>query len=483
MIQRHLQGFERGPRIAGIVSAIAVGVMAVASPALAQSAAQLAFRNAVKGPPPGWTGPVFQLSRNYPASVAGDCKECTWLTLDVNFSPKFPPPAENTFVSGKWAEYLQRILDYVKQGQDPQFGNTPGFQINVGGKTRWFNVPWMAYDPTVGREFVHGTTNERTAHLRDLMHPPRTNVHEQRPPVGVHGLPSVTASCVKDYPAGFETWAVGYYNDWGGMAIGKAIPKTGKPQVVDYMGTPMPAGLPFPQGTVVVKFLTTTAPPDCVPYLKGSPEWQIDRHVLNPQTKKYACERAVQISRIVQVDVAVSDSRSPTGWVYGTYAYSAEQPGSTFWDRLLPLGVQFGSDPWTFPAVPKSESIPAQESILNPAVNIYEHFGCNNRLAGPVDNSQSSCMSCHGSAFAAPKGALSVMGVNVPPSFGFAGMCTQYSIANAGYFANIVAPQKFSTGTFPDAIPLDTSLQLEVAFQQYGQFNTAKAPAACTLGK
>jgi hypothetical protein len=27
----------------------------------------------------------------------------------------------------------------------------------VAGKTRWFNVPWMAYDPTVGREFVHGT--------------------------------------------------------------------------------------------------------------------------------------------------------------------------------------------------------------------------------------------------------------------------------------------------------------------------------------
>ena len=54
---------------------------------------------------------------------------------------------------------------------------------------------------------------------------------------------------------------------------------------------------------------------------------------------------------------------------------------------------------------------------------------------------------------------------------------------NAAYFDNIIAPQKFASGTFPDALPLDTSLQLEVAFQQYGQFNTFKAPAACTLGK
>ena len=219
----------------------------------------------------------------------------------------------------------------------------------------------------------------------------------------------MTQACKDKYPAGFETWAVGYYNEWGGVAFGKAIPKSGQPQTADYMGTQMPAGLPFPPGTVVVKFLTTNAPPDCVPYLKGSPEWQIDRHVLNEATQKYTCTRAVQISRIVQVDVAVTDARSPTGWVYGTYAYDAGQSGTTFWDHLLPLGIQFGSDPWTFPAVPKAESVPAQQSVLNPGVKIYEHFGCNNRLAGPVDNSQSSCMSCHGSAFAAPKGAVSNM--------------------------------------------------------------------------
>jgi hypothetical protein len=453
-----------------------------AMPALAQSAAGPAFQSTVKGPPPGWTGPVFKLSHDYPATVPSECPECTWLKVNVNFRPKFPPPDGNPWTSGNWEEYLKRILEYVKQGQDPQLDNKVGFQINVGGKTRWFNVPWMAYDPTAGREFVHGTTNERTAHLDDLIDPVTKKQKTAQVPHAANYLAGMSQSCKDQFPAGFETWAVGFYNEWGGVAFGKAIPKTGVPQVVDYLGSSMPAGLPFSQGTVVVKFLTTSAPPDCVPYLKGSPEWQIDRHVLDTQKNKYLCERKVQISRIVQVDVAVTDSRSPTGWVYGTYAYSADQPGTTFWDHLLPLGIQFGSDPWTFPAVPQAESIPAQQSVLNPGVNIYQHFGCNNRLAGPVDNSQSSCMSCHNSAFAAQKGAVSNMGVNVPPSFGFTGMCTQYSVANAAYFNNIIAPQKYTGGNFPDAISLDTSLQLEVAFQQYGQFNTYKKPAACTLG-
>jgi hypothetical protein len=483
---------QRFSSIAALIAAAGFGALASA-PALAQSAAGHAFQNTVKGPPPGWTGPVFKLSRDYPATVPSQCPECTWLQVKVNFRPQLtgpdgkpppPPPADN-WTSGKWDEYLKRILDYVKQGQDPQLDNKVGFQINVAGKTRWFNVPWMAYDLTVGREFVHGTTHERAAHLQDLLHPDPASDRSRgpKPVVGANSVAGVTPACEAQNKAGFETWSVGYYNEWGGLAFGKAIPKSGIPQVATYMGTRVPAGLPFPPGTVVVKFLTTSAPAECVPYLKGSPEWQIDRHVLDNTTNKYTCERKVQISRIIQVDVAVTDPRSPTGWVYGTYAYSAEQPGNTFWDHLLPLGIQYGSDPWTFPAVPKAESIPVQQSVLNPGVNIYQHFGCEGRLAGPVDNAQSSCLSCHGSAFAAPGGAVSTMGTNVPASFAFAGMCTQYSIANTNYFNNIVAPQKFSGGNFPDALPLDTSLQLEVAFQQYGQFNTYKAPAACVIGK
>ena len=134
------------------------------------------------------------------------------------------------------------------------------------------------------------------------------------------------------------------------MAIGKAIPNSGKPHIVTYMGSPMPAGLPFPQYTVVVKFLTTTAPEECVPYLKGSPAWQIDRHVQDPKTQAYTCARKVQISHIIQVDVAVTDPRSPTGWVYGTFAYDGNASRlDVLGQARLPLGIAIRLRPVDLP--------------------------------------------------------------------------------------------------------------------------------------
>jgi hypothetical protein len=380
-----------------------------------------------------------------------------------------PPDA---WQKGNWAEYIRRILEYVKQEQDPNLADDVGFRVDVNGKTRWFNVPWMAVDPTAGREYLHGTTNERTAHLSDLIGP------VGGPRRGVHRMPGVSAACEKKYPHGFESWSVGYYNEWGGYSIGKAFPPTGRPSVNSSNGAPQPDGLPFPQGTLVVKILTTSAPEECVPFLKGAPQWTVDRHVMDP-ARGYLCKRTPQVSRVVQIDVAVVDNRNPNRWVYGTFAYDGNLPGATFWDRLVALGLQWGSDPWTFPAVPRSESRPLQQTVLNPDIRIPEHFGCEKRLAGPVDNPQSSCLSCHGSGYAAPGGALTVMGGNVPPSFGFAGMCVQYSLDNAAYFQNIPFPQAFPNGRFPGALNMDTSLQLEVAFTQFGIYNT-NTKQACT---
>jgi hypothetical protein len=306
-------GRPRRHTLALAMATIIATLAASPAPAQQQDAAALAFRAAVEAPPPGWTGPVFRLSRDYPGSVPAECAECTWLQLGVNFYPQFPPaPPANPWVDGKWADYIGRILAYLRQGQDPELRNDVGFRTEVNGKTRWFNVPWMAYDPSVGREFVHGTTNERAAHLSDLVRAaiqPGQAVAVQ-PRQGGNAIPGTTANCNERYPGGFETWSVGYYNEWGGVAIGRAFPSDGKPRTADFLGSQMPDGLPFPQGTMVVKFLTTSAPVDCVPFLKGSPEWQINRHKYNPNTKNYICEREVQVSRILQVDVAVIDTRS-----------------------------------------------------------------------------------------------------------------------------------------------------------------------------
>src|SRR5690606_21886613 len=128
----------------------------------------LAFRNATTEPPPGWQGPRFELSHDYPQTLPEPCtaSTCPWLDLRVDFGRNGKAPE---WKRGGWEVYMATLLKYVREGQDDNLANEVGFRVKVAGTTRWFHVPWMAYDPAVGREFVHGTTNERTAALADFV--------------------------------------------------------------------------------------------------------------------------------------------------------------------------------------------------------------------------------------------------------------------------------------------------------------------------
>lgn len=455
-----------------LVARAALGGLALglglAAAAQAQDAAGPAFADAIGTPPEGYSGPVFSLSHDYPTEDPGPCAEadCPWLFVDVDFTSGAPVD----WTSGPWNDYIMAIMEVVTRGQDPNMPNETGFRTQVDGETAWYHVPWMAYDPTAGREFAHGTTNERTAHLSDFIGSPMPNAVP---------LSAMGPDCRARFPHGFESWAVGMYNAWGGYAIGQAFPEDGAPALTTRDGRTVPEGLPFPEGTLVTKFLTTNATPDCVPYLEGTAVWTVNRHAV-AEDKTYQCSRALQETRLTQVDVAVVDERSPTRWVYGTFGYSALADRDTVLDRLVPLGLQWGSDPQTFPAVTEAESVAPTESVLNTDIGIYEHWGCGMRLAGPVDNPLSSCVSCHNTAFAAPNGAISEMGNNVPPSFGFTGLCQQGgSPDNAAYFSNYQFPEPYPQERYDEAISLDTSLQLAVAFTQYAIFENNGEPTAC----
>ncbi|HYH83586.1 MAG TPA: hypothetical protein VEX86_27575 [Longimicrobium sp.] len=435
-------------------------------------AAAIAFRNTVKGPPPGWTGQVFQLSRDYPTLPPGPCRPevCRWLTRNVDFRSPNPQVWE-----GAWAQYMNDILEYVKQGQTLM----NGWDVRVGGETRWFHVPWMAYDSVRGREFIHGTTNERTADISDFrgqrgLHFSansralnRTHRIQDMP----KGLNTLTGN---DSSTAFETWAVGFYNPPAGYAIGQMIPRDGVPRANrDASGRWTAPGMPFPEGTVVAKVLFSTATPTQVPYLRGAPRWIVDRHIqVSPDS--FINRRRPAPVYLVQLDVAVNDSRSPTGWVYGTFAYNGTINDPDVWKRMSPVGLQWGSDPRTWPAVDSASSRPVSESVIAP-INIYQHLGCAGRLAGPVDNRESSCISCHQGAFtAAPVGTVDTMPSgngtgNIPPIFGFNGMCKRTSPSNMAYFSNIRYPQDYPPfpGMHGERINLDGSLQVQVAYMQY----------------
>lgn len=451
----------------GLMSPI-VSLAQAPAPA-AKTAASQAYANATTAPSKSWTGPVFQLSYNYPKTAPAPCPPtvCKWLAKDLGVSFDETPGTVAAQWSPAWNTYMQNILDYIRQGQDEQLDNKAGWQVNVNGGTRWFHVPWMAFDPTRGREFVHGLTNERTAVLSDFLGTDQ---------VVNKGLSMLPLSGTKSTPKGFETWAFGVYNEWGGYAIGRSWGADGKPLTAMMNGVPQPAGLPFAEGTLVAKILFTTATPKDVPYLEGSPVWQADRHIEKDTT--FLCQRTVQEVRVVQLDIAVVDSRSPTRWVFGTFAYNGKLKGKTFWERLAPVGVQWGNDPWSFPAVPKAGSQPIVQSVLNKQIGIPQHFGCGGRLAGPVDNKFSSCMACHANGYV-PQAGLTAGPNTTPNIFGFPGQCTTHSPDNANYFTNNQFPMSYSGGQYENLMNTDTSLQMQVAFLQYAQFAQAGQAVAC----
>jgi len=423
-----------------------------------------AFLDSADTPPPGWKGPRFKLSRDYPKQMPA-CA-APWLKRKVSFSE----------TGANWDDlraYIQDIVDYVKEGQDPNLPDESGWQVRVNQETRWFHVPWMAYDRERGREFGHGLTNELSTAL--------STFHEGRGSGKEHIFNALRANSNVD-PL-FETWSVGMYNPCGAWALGQVFPESGVPAVHTDNGRIFANGLPFPEGTLVIKILNTTADASSVPYLRGSTDWQADAHVQYGPQKYSTCDRRVRKVHLIQIDLAVVDERSPTRWVYSTLAYNGNLPGKSVLDRVEPLGVQWGNDPHTFPAVERAASRPLSETVLAPT-SLPQHYGCEKRLAGAVDQANSSCVSCHMGAYAAPPPYLNIQGVTIPAIFSFPGLCTDHNEGNEDYFSNYRYPQPFPSpeqpGPFAQAIPLDSSLQLAVAFAEYATYISPRAlPLSC----
>jgi len=75
---------------------------------------------------------------------------------------------------------------------------------------------------------------------------------------------------------------------------------------------------------------------------------------------------------------------------------------------------------------------------------------------------------------------LNLQGDTVPAIFSFDGMCTDNNPANAAYFSDYKYPDPYPDGRYDAAIPLDSSLQLAVAFTQYATYMNPNAlPLAC----
>jgi hypothetical protein len=369
-----------------------------------------AFPSAHESAPNWWppSQPKFVLSQDYPATLPAP-ENYPWKQIDFRT---------------QGLDYLRSVLAYVYEG------NVTGpvertWQVHINPVRKWYHTPWMEVSKN-GREFVRGLTRERT---------------------------SVEGELWSDPPSPLvQNWAVGFYNPPGGFIIGQMWKDPANPDPA--------AAQEFPDGTVAAKLLFTAATPQDVPYLRGSVQWlanihsMIDCRIRDMPDDSPPCERRIQPVRLLQIDVAIKDSRANAtgGWVFGTFVYDGSAPGQTPWERMIPVGVMWGNDPGISP-----DSIKAgdqlKESVINRAKMPTQHLGCAGRLNGPVDNPVSSCMSCHARAqFPAP--------AMVPRS------CDS-SAASLSFFTNVTKDSPRPAGT----LWFDYSLQLSTAFENFCEAN------------
>lgn len=397
--------------------------------------------------PPGYTGPVFSLSQNYPQTLPPKAAY-PWLKV----------PVPNGRISDPKA-YVMAVKQYVLEG------NTDTDFVFQNNKVRpWFHLPWMHASP-IGREFIHGLTHEKDS------------------------APGVLDTTNQKNWSG--TWAVSGINDRGAYGVGQVWCDPAKPNPLALNPNPNEANF-MPDGSAQVKLLFATASITEVPWLKNSLEWRADMNQLsNPLTMcapatnacpgQMTCNlgvcfaaRKISSARLLQMDIAVRDDRiSGTGWAFGTFAYNVNAPGVTVWDRMIPIGLQWGLDPGiTAEMVKQRGSGLIRESWINQAADPLKpngifaggnHLGYAGRLNGPADDPASACMSCHLNAGLIPPiapgivpGALPIVPAAAPGPMTTERMLTWFLNIPAGVAANSELTSS-----------LDYSLQLTLGIQRF----------------
>jgi len=289
-------------------------------------------------PPTNWQENIFEPSHNFPKELSVENKP--WDSIDFKTNPE---------------KYMKEVLQYCFDGNIKV-----DFNVLNNKKRDWYHVPYMTTG-TYGREPLRGLTRERSSEPYEL-------------------------SKTQSKPA--QNWAIGYFNNEGGYAIGQVWQTPNFPSIKE---------TEFPNGSVSFKLLFTSADTIQIPYLTNSLTWDIYMHKgisckPNSIPSSSECSRMIDKVRLLQVDIAVKDVRADkTGWVFGTYVYNDEVEGKYFWEKLKPVGLMWGNDP------EKKVNEKLIESItFNTGLDLK--LGCNSRLNGPVDNPNSSCISCHSKA-------------------------------------------------------------------------------------
>ena len=354
----------------------AVALITLGASALLGAATVDPFANSATPPPPGYTGPTFQLSHNYPGRSVGLANPIPWEGVLGR-----KPISQAT--AGAYADALRAA---VAADMKVLVADYPHWDASSRG---WYNQPWLGSI----REPIHGMF-QATSTAGSLFNDP-----------------SLTVPFVNNF-------AAVYYNTTAAATLGGFWGKTAMtPTLTTAAGQ-------FAEGSIIVKLAFTEVDGQQWPVMAGSPVWPIYTERVSEQTGNNDPAVSLFSVYLMQLDIIVKDSiASPkTGWVFTTLVYDHRIPlklGESFWDRMIPLGAMWGNDPDVNSTT--NPTTPLQETWVNPNAPAYSTatLGWGGRLSGPNDQAvqapgdyidpatgkpgtvpvaNSSCMSCHSPA-------------------------------------------------------------------------------------
>lgn len=382
-----------------------------------------------------YDGRVFKLSQDYPATRPA-IEPAVARILAIDFTKD-------------WRAYMNAVRDYAFEGNihGGPVGND--FYLEDNKVRRWYHVPWQHAGPS-GREGIHGLTAEGPVFPKVLA-PSQVNRH--------------------------QAFAVGFYNSLGGWMIGRVWANANDPDI-DVI-----AKNGFPVGTVVAKLLFTDTPVSEAPFLTNPVQWNayaFSQPWVPGIDKGPPPPHRMQQLRLIQMDIMVRDDRAKAtgGWVFGTYVYNGAMARPNLWENLVPVGLSWGNDPQVTsmkegnPAPVKTITNPdLKQTIINPDAKELppQHLGFGLRLSGPVDNTLSSCQSCHMTAQYPAISPILAFSAKGPDGKNL----TPNDPLWMRWFRNIPVGQSFD----PQARNTDNSLQMAGGIQ-----NFVAARAAATGG-
>lgn len=327
-----------------------------------QSAKPFQNNNGVIPPPKQYSGPFFALNHAWPAQPLPPLQNAPWQAAIGN--GVITPRNAAIYAAALKAAVAANGRNLIMH-----------FDTWDAAKAGWYNEPWLGSQ----REAIHGTY-----------------------PAGEFGKEIFPGTGLR---VTFGTHVLTYYDARAAGALRAVWGDTAmSPKVTS-------ATTQFPEGSIIVKVAIFTSEDEAQQRnwwdaLRGAQVWTLftplkrdDQHPLRPK---------VRPGYVAQFDIIVKDSQSApkTGWVFMTLVYDRSVPGDV-WDRMVPLGAQWGSDPQASEA-----TVPLLENWINPRAPVYstQTLGWGGRLSGPNDGARndisvagktmlnepdSSCMSCH----------------------------------------------------------------------------------------